>query len=1044
MNEKGLELKIKTNIDQVTSSLNSLKKKLKDSGYEVKNIQELTDQTGKYRKVVVTAANDTEKLRYTLDKLGQVTSIKKITTQANKAKSSFSQMFNMGKIYAFWNMTTRLREGLKSIVANAIDFVETTNKFEVSMRGMKEQGYAFVDEISERFGLARDELMNYQSTYNNIMKSLSGITKDTAYSISESITKMAIDYASLYNVATEDAMTKFQSALVGSVRPIRSDSGYDITETTIGEKAKALGVDTPVRQLTQMEKRLLRIIVLMDQMKETGAMGDFSKTINQPANQLKILSNQLKELGIWIGNIFINKLGQVLPYINGFVMALKEIAKMLALFVGYTNEGVVDDPLSDLDTGTGNVSDNLGTAVGKAKELKKILMGFDVLNVIQTPSSSSGGSGSEFGTIDPKILEALEEYDNLMDNVSMKATEIRDKILDWLGFTKDTNGQLKWSSGTLLKNLYNWWNKLNGLGKIFIALGIVSVITKTYVAIKNLVTSLLGPLFTKVKQLVAPTTKLINDLKLGIQARTQGESWLKGLTNGFGKWYSEMKPLPTLLTGVTQALSGMLIFSQGFKDFTENGNKMLGVIEMIGGTLLTLIGTFTTVSAAAKIFGIEMSASLAAATAGISLLVTALVAIGAAVYKVVTTKTELEEYTDTMKELGETAKQNALAEAAEYAVLSNLTKELGNYIDANGKVKEGHEARVKYILSKLGPAMGKEYKLTGNQIIENGKAVTSYKKLADSIDKVMLKLKAKAILEAKHDVYIAALKDNITVNEKIEASQKKVNDTYAKYQEQVNIGNMTAVEAQKKFDEVTKNERKSLEELLQRRALNNQKIQEYSNLEYDVQSENYEKLEDIIDKHFGNIDENIEGTSANIKTKIKNAIADSSEQIELFGTKLENARPTLGFSMKLPKMSDIQSQFNNKKVTLNGQIKMSNTMKIPKNTYELHNALWSQFKNNGLKLEYYAQGGMPDVGEMFVAREAGPELVGTIGNKSTVMNNQQIVQAVSQGVAQAVSSVMGSNGGSYYLYIDGQQITDVVTKRMNRMANITGGYAYGQ
>jgi hypothetical protein len=81
---------------------------------------------------------------------------------------------------------------------------------------------------------------------------------------------------------------------------------------------------------------------------------------------------------------------------------------------------------------------------------------------------------------------------------------------------------------------------------------------------------------------------------------------------------------------------------------------------------------------------------------------------------------------------------------------------------------------------------------------------------------------------------------------------------------------------------------------------------------------------------------------------------------------------------------------------------------------------------------------------MFMAREAGPELVGTIGNKSAVVNNDQIVEAVSQGVAQAVSSVMGSNGGSYHLYIDGQEITDVVSRRMSRMANITGGYAYGQ
>ena len=75
---------------------------------------------------------------------------------------------------------------------------------------------------------------------------------------------------------------------------------------------------------------------------------------------------------------------------------------------------------------------------------------------------------------------------------------------------------------------------------------------------------------------------------------------------------------------------------------------------------------------------------------------------------------------------------------------------------------------------------------------------------------------------------------------------------------------------------------------------------------------------------------------------------------------------------------------------------------------------------------------------MFVARENGAEMVGRIGNITAVANNDQIVQAVSQGVANAVSKVLGTQGGSYNLYIDGEQITNVVQKRMNRNANIYG------
>lgn len=78
------------------------------------------------------------------------------------------------------------------------------------------------------------------------------------------------------------------------------------------------------------------------------------------------------------------------------------------------------------------------------------------------------------------------------------------------------------------------------------------------------------------------------------------------------------------------------------------------------------------------------------------------------------------------------------------------------------------------------------------------------------------------------------------------------------------------------------------------------------------------------------------------------------------------------------------------------------------------------------------------MGQMFVARENGAEMVGRIGNRTAVANNDQIVQAVSQGVANAVSKVLGTQGGSYNLYIDGEQLTNVVQKRTSSRENIFG------
>lgn len=87
-----------------------------------------------------------------------------------------------------------------------------------------------------------------------------------------------------------------------------------------------------------------------------------------------------------------------------------------------------------------------------------------------------------------------------------------------------------------------------------------------------------------------------------------------------------------------------------------------------------------------------------------------------------------------------------------------------------------------------------------------------------------------------------------------------------------------------------------------------------------------------------------------------------------------------------------------------------------------------------------ASGGFPATGQMFVAREAGPELVGTIGSRSAVVNNSQIVDSVSAGVYRAVREAMGSqnSGGVLQLIMDGTKVAEVVSDNVNAITRRTG------
>ncbi|MEE1050208.1 MAG: hypothetical protein U0M60_22620 [Clostridia bacterium] len=198
----------------------------------------------------------------------------------NKKSISGYKTFNtlriggiLAKLYFVRNITKQLGENLAKVVQYGIDYEETLNLWQVAMKGNTAEARKFITEMNRAYGVSEATLMNYQATFKNMLGALGGIKPEDAYGLSEVLTQMALDYASLYNVGIEESMTKFQAVLAGQVRPIRNESGYDITQATLGEIYKDIGGTKTVRQLSETEKRLLRILAVYRQMKDT-AVGD--------------------------------------------------------------------------------------------------------------------------------------------------------------------------------------------------------------------------------------------------------------------------------------------------------------------------------------------------------------------------------------------------------------------------------------------------------------------------------------------------------------------------------------------------------------------------------------------------------------------------------------------------------------------------------------------------------------------------------------------------------------------------------------------------
>ena len=310
------------------------------------------------------------------------------------------------------------------------DYAETLNLWTVSMGQFNQQATTFINKMSAAYGISEKTLMNAQAVFKNMLGSLGQISDQAAYTISESVTKMAIDFASLYNVEIDAAMTKFQAALAGQVRPIRTRSGLDITETTTYQLYQSLGGQKTMRQLTITEKRLLAIYAIFKQMGASGALNDMERTINSFANQTRILNEQMTRVKSFSGVILTDWLQTfgVLKNVNAILIFIAEIMKVLA----NSTQAMKDAASYGADAIMQGVEESAYDAGKAIDEVKGKLLGFDKFR-----SLSGGEEDAEDLSVDEVLLAALKDYSSIYDGIDSQAEKIAASWLKIFGIEKD-------------------------------------------------------------------------------------------------------------------------------------------------------------------------------------------------------------------------------------------------------------------------------------------------------------------------------------------------------------------------------------------------------------------------------------------------------------------------------------------------------------------------------------------------------------------------------------------------------------------------------
>lgn len=435
-----LEVRIESQTRAANRGLNQLAKNLDKVAASLKNtnLQNITINNNLIKQVKSTKDSKKE-----VDKAAEATRLWKNATQ--------SLYLLAIKVYAVFKFIQRAVQAVGKQIKSSMDYVETVNLFQTTFRKLgrdeaekygEDVADAFYDKFEERFlsraeamtkkmqvlGYDPDTIMNYQSRFAQMANSM-GLVSETAINISDAFTALGADISSLFNIEMDDAMKKLQSGLAGQIRPMRQ-LGVDISKTALMQTAYNYGITESIEKMSAATKVQLRFLTTIQQLRIT--MGDMAKTINSPANQLRILTAQLQMLGRAIGNLLLPLATKVLPYLNGIVMALTRFVNELAILSGYEAPDfkwteMYDDSVLDM-------AEDMDEAEDSAKKLKRALMGFDELNVLSQDSGAltDPNTANGYAVLDEAIMKEWKEYEKylnkMMKQMSNKAQSIADRI----------------------------------------------------------------------------------------------------------------------------------------------------------------------------------------------------------------------------------------------------------------------------------------------------------------------------------------------------------------------------------------------------------------------------------------------------------------------------------------------------------------------------------------------------------------------------------------------------------------------------------------
>ena len=957
-------------------------------------------------------------------------------------KKSFSLASAIGKLYASYFLLFRGFGKIKDAIDIASSLTEVENVVRQTFGQYESLINNFAKTSIEKFGMSELSVKQFARRFQAMGVAM-GFSQGKMTDMSINLTKLTADMASFYDVAQSDVAEDLESIFTGQTRPLRA-YGLDLTQATLKEWALTQGIEANFKTMTQAEKAMLRYQYVMAN--TATAQGDFARTADTWHNQITMLKENFKALGAVVGSGLINAFKPFIKVLNAVLQKVISFAEMvtnaLGSIFGWKYEaskgagisGIADDigsasdGMDDLSDAAGSAGKNTGGIAKNAKKAKKEIQqatrAFDELKVISkqskdnTSGSGSGGSGGSGGGSGVggssggntgKLVQTdtiFKDYESKIKDLEGLGESIRDALVKAVGGIEWDKVYAKASGfGTGLAEFLNGLFSEDKKGNsVFTATAdvIAGALNTAIFASKGFTDKFDFETFGK--NVAHGFNRFFKNFKWK-QCAEAINGWVDGFwsfaVGFFGdlSWSDIFNGLKTFLTSLSSKTIATILGAYALKKFSKSAVGALA--DSVGGQVLT---------AKIKKAFFTIAAITIAAEGGLT--------IGEAIGKKIAELTQPEEmqkyqttfnFSDLFSYSLDDWKQgfsdwwdDTFGPAFELMALDMAT---GNY-----------KFKIPFTDFEL-PSFNEAKKGFSNWL----SGVNKYwSKKKDSVLEIGTKIKNKA-----SEVWNGFKKDWKNVKNKVAEFKTKIaskaSDLWEKFK--TSWGKSKTVQFLLKIGSKAKDLWSNF-----KTAWGESRTAKF-----------FLKIGSKVSELWKDFKESW-GEKKTVKFLTKRATKISELWKDFKDSWGDKKAVTIGIGFAKDSLNNLWSSvkgfFGGKTVSVGTKA----TKKADGGVFS--GGSWKPIKK-------YAVGGLPNMGQMFVAREAGPELVGTLGGHTAVMNNDQIVSSVSYGVAQAVKEVIqplvkmgGGNNRPIQISLDGKVIFDSTRQSAKEYFDRTGRSPY--